>query len=394
LTLVSSCSAESDALADAVAQSGNALGAMTFCGIFVPGLNRRSWLPGPDARVMTFFQTPELRKAGQAVDFLPLCYADILSLLRRRRPTALLTMVSPPGPDGRCSFGTAVDFIADLWREIPIRIAHINPGMPVTPGDRGIPFDELTAIIEADQLLRGMADEAADPIAEAIGQTIAAFVPDGATLQTGLGKIPGAAVRALTGHRGLRFHTGLIGDAVIDLASSGALADGRSVTAGVAIGSPELYRAVCAPYFDFQPVSVTHSLPAIAAKGPFVAINSAIEVDLFGQVYSELTPRGFMSGPGGASDFSRAAREAGGLRIIALPSAAGDGGISRVVAPGAAAGPVALGRMDVDLIVTEFGSADLRDRGHDERAKALIEIAHPAHRDALGRAWSEQSRLH
>jgi len=387
LTLVSSCSAESDLLADAVEQAGEALGDMVFAGIFVPGINRRTWHPNARSRTLTFFLTPELKALGDAVRFLPLCYNDIFALLRRSRPSAALFMVSPPNAQGRCSFGTAVDFIADLWREIPVRIAHINPSMPTTPGDAGIMFDELTAFVEGEQPLRSSPDGGTNAVAEAIGAHIAMLVPDGATLQTGLGKVPGAALRALKGHRGLRIHSGLIGDAVLDLAEAGAFADGPVITAGVAIGTRRLYDAVGGAMFDFRPVSVTHSLDAIRVKPQFVTINSAIEIDLFGQAYAEATPRGFASGPGGASDFARAAREAGGLRIIALP-ASGPGGISRIVVPGAGSGPVSLGRTDIDVVVTEHGIADLRDSSYADRARGLIAIADPMKREALDRGWS------
>lgn len=392
LTIVSSCSAESNILGEAVEQAGAALGPMTFTGIFVPGLNKRSWLASPQARVRTYFMTPELKAAGKAVDFLPLCYADILASLRRAPPTAALLMVAPPDGQGLCSFGPAVDFAADLWPDIPVRIAHINPSMPRTPGDRGIPFSELTAWTEGEQALAGVPDEPADDAASAIAGHVAGFVPDGATLQTGLGKIPGAVLRALVGHRNLKLHTGLVGDAVLDLIASGAIAAPSAATVGVAIGSPRLYASLTDPVFDFRPVSVTHDPLRLAKIADLVTINSAIEVDLFGQVYAELTPRGLMSGPGGASDFARGARLGGGLRIIALPASAGTGRISRIVPAGAGAGPVSLGRMDVDVVVTEHGAADLRNKGYDARARALIAISDPARRDELAAAWSEQCK--
>lgn len=389
LTLVSGCSAESTLLADAVMQAGDALGAMTFSGIFVPGLNRTTWLANPACRVLTFFLTPELRKAGDAVEFLPLCYADIRSVLRDRRPSASLFMVAPPDAEGYCSFGTQVDFIADMWRDIPVRIAHINPAMPRTPGHRGIPFSELTAFFEADQPLFGTIDEPADAGALAIAAHVAAFVPDGATLQTGLGKIPGAVLRALVDRRDLKIHSGLIGDAIVDLIEAGAMAPGASATVGVAIGSDRLYRALGAAPFDFRPVSVTHDPVAIGAARHLVTINSAIEIDLLGQAYAELSLRGLMSGPGGASDFARGARLGGGLRIVALPAAAAGGGISRIVAPGAGSGPVSLGRMDIDIVVTEHGAADLRGRGYAGKAERLIAVAAPDHREHLSAAWRD-----
>ena len=392
LTLVSSCSAESGILADAVMAAGDDLGAMTLSGVFVPGLNRRTWLPNPDCSVLTFFMTPELKAAGEQVEFLPICYQDILHLYRRRQPNAALFMCSPPDENGNCSFGSEVAFIADLWRDIPVRIAHINPLMPHTPGDNGIPFAEITAYFESSQPLLESLGGAPDPVAEAIAAYIVPHICNGATLQTGLGKIPDAVMRGLTGHNDLRVHTGLMGNGLLELAVSGAMAEGPSALVGVAIGNAELYAGIANPAFQFRPVSVTHGLAAHAAIDNLVTINSAIEVDLLGQAYAELTPKGLVSGPGGASDFARGARLGDGLRIVALPASAAGGSISRIVAPGGGAGAVSLGRMDIDLVVTEHGVADLRDKTYAMRAKALIAIACPSHRDFLHVAWTNYAK--
>ena len=391
LTLVSACSAESMPLADAVEAAGDALGAMIFSGIFVGGVNRRIWLAGAETRVLTFFLTPELRAAGDRVEFLPLCYQDILAELRRRRPRAAMFMCSPPDNMGQCSFGTEVAFIAELWREIPTRIAHINPSMPRTPGDPGIPFAELTAYVEGDQVLPGMAAAAPDPVADAIARHMARYVNAGATLQTGLGKIPNAILSSLADRRDLKLHSGLIGDGVLALLESGALERPGAATVGVAIGSERLYEMLDHPAFQFRPVSVTHDVAILSAIDDLVTINSAVEVDLFGQVYAELTPRGLMSGPGGASDFARGAR-GHGVRIVALPAQAARNTVSRIVSPGTAAGPVSLGRMDVDVVITEHGSADLRYLGHVARAEALMGIAAPEHRGALAAQWADYAR--
>jgi len=362
--------------------AGPAIGPMNFTGIFVPGLNKTSWLANPDCRVTTFFMTPELKRAGAAVEFLPFCYADILAYLRATPITAAVFMAAPPDDKGLCSFGPVVDFLAELWPQIPVRIAHLNPLMPATHGHPGIPYAELTGVIEQETPLLGMADEPSDPLTDRIGALIAEHIPNGATLQTGLGKIPGAVLRALTSHQGLRIHSGLIGDAVLDLAAAGALAEGAPVTAGVAIGSPRLYGAVRDPIFAFRPVSFTHD-PAVIARIPrLVTINSALSVDLYGQACSELTPRGFMSGSGGATDFARGAKAAGGLRIIALPA-------SRIVAPGAGLGPVSLSRMEIDMVVTEEGAADLRGLGHAARGEALIRVAAKEERSALEEEWKK-----
>ncbi len=388
LTLVSSCSAESDLLVAEVASAGDALGAMDFSGVFVPGLNRATWMAGEKSTVTSLFKTPDLTGEGERARFLPLCYQDALAWFRRQKPQAALFMCSPPDAQGNCSFGTEVAFVAALWRDIPVRIAHINPAMPRTPGDPGIPFASLTAIYEAEQPLRSMVSGSDDETSAAIGHLIAEIVPDGATLQTGLGKIPDAVLRALAGHRNLHMHTGLVGDGVLSLLASGAMAAGPSALIGVAIGSRALYDALDHPHFQFRPVTVTHDPATLAGIDTLVTINSAMEVDLFGQVYAEASSRGFQSGPGGAGDYARGARAGrNGLRIIALPAAAR--ATSRIVPPGGGHGPVSLSRFDVDVVVTEHGRADLRFLGHEARAQALIGIADPTHREPLAKAWRD-----
>jgi acyl-CoA hydrolase len=370
-------------------RAGHALGAMTFTGIFVPGLNTRTYLANSDCRVETFFLTPELKAAGDAVAFLPLGYGDILARLRAVPIDAALFMATPPDSDGLCGFGPVVDFLADLWPKIPVRIAHINPLMPNARGSTGIPFRELTAYVEGEQSLLNFPDAGSDPVMEEIARNVAKWIGDGATIETGLGKLPTAALGALKGRRGLKIHSGLIGEGVVDLEEAGALADGRAVTGGVAVGSNRLYDAVGGPQYWFEPVSYTHSPRVIIEIENFVALNSAVEVDLVGQGYAEMGPQGLMSGPGGASDFARAAWCAGGLRIVALPASAARGAISRIVAPNAGAGPILLGRMDTDVVVTEFGSADLRGLSYHDRAVALTAIASPNHRRSLEDAWAK-----
>jgi acyl-CoA hydrolase len=389
--LVQGATGESLLLADAVMAAGDKLGGMTFTGAFIPGTNNHTYLANTQCRVETFFYTSALKAApAEQVRFIPLCYNDILARLQSVQIDAALFMCTPPDENGQCSFGPAVDFLADVWERIPLRIAHINPLLPRTRGHKGIPFSEIIAFVEGDQPFETPADTGRDPVADAVAAHFAPFVPDGATLQTGIGKVPGAMLRALTGRRNLRFHSGLIVDEVVDLAEAGALASGGSVVAGVAIGSKRLYDAIGEETYNFQPVSVTHSAAAIAAIPYFISINSALEVDLLGQVHSELGPKGLMSGPGGASDYARAARlSPGGLRIIALASSAAKGAISRIVPAGQGAGPVSLAQTDVDLVITEHGVADVRGRTYAERAAALIAIAPETHRAALESSWQD-----
>lgn len=390
--LITGCSTESLVLADAIERARDQIGPLTFTGIFVPGLNTRTYLADAQSKVETFFLTPELKAAGPNVTFLPLCYDDIRRHLMGTQIDAAIMMVSPPDDNGMCSFGPAVDFLAELWPSIPLRLAHVNPLMPATHGHEGLPFSEITAVVHEPQALLGTADPGTDPVTEAIAAHVAQLVPDGATLQTGLGKVPGAVLRALSTRRDLRLHSGLIGDAVVDLEEAGALAPGMSITAGVAIGSERLYQAIQRPAYRFAPVCITHDVAGIARLPHFRAINSATEVDLFGQAYAEVGPKGLMSGPGGATDFARGARMAGGLRIVALAATAAKGAVSRIVSPNAGAGPVSLGRMDVDLVVTEFGIADLRGKTYEQRAAQMISIAAPGHRDELVTQWREFSK--
>lgn len=392
--LVLGCAGESRLLADAVLAAGDDLGALTFTGIFIPGVNRNSYLANARCLVETFFLTPELKAApaGQ-VRFLPLCYADIMAHLRAHPVDAALMTVAPPDANGLCSFGNTVDFIAELWPDIPIRIAHINAAMPRTIGHNAIPFQQLTAYVEQKAELISTDSGAPDAVSQAVAGHIARFIPDGATLQTGLGKVPRAVMQALCGHRKLRIHSGLIVEQVLALIEAGALAVDAPITAGCAIGSDRLYSAIGRPEFRFMPVSVTHGVGPIARIPKFISINSTLEVDLLGQSYSEFGPKGLMSGPGGASDYARAVRLSnGGLRIVALASSAAKGSISRIVAPGRGGGPMSLGRMDVDIVVTEYGAADLRNATYTERAAALVAIAPPAYREVLEQDWRHFAR--
>ncbi len=391
--LVQGAMGESLLLAEAIMSAGDKLGPMTFTGALVPGTNHQTYLANPACHLETFFLTPAIKAAPSAqVEFLPLCYNDILRRLQTIQIDAAVCMLTPPDEQGNCSFGPAVDFLAEVWPRIPVRIAHINPLMPRSRGHAGIPFSELTAFVEAEQSFDIAGYTATDPGSEAIAAIIAPLVPNGATIQLGIGKVPSAVLRALCGHRNLKVHSGLIVDEVVALEEAGALAAGTPVLAGVAIGSRRLYDAINRETYQFQPVSVTHNETLIANIPSFISINSALEVDLLGQVHSELGPKGLMSGPGGASDYARAARlSPGGLRIIALAASAAKGSISRIVPAGEGAGPVSLSRFDVDIVVTENGAADLRGLGYAARAKALITIAPDAHRDALAESWHAYS---
>ncbi|MGH1369600.1 MAG: acetyl-CoA hydrolase/transferase C-terminal domain-containing protein [Maritimibacter sp.] len=380
---LSGCSADSPVLKQAWARQS--LPALTFTGIFVPGLNDLTPILNAAAKIETFFMTPEMNLAPQRVKFLPFCYKDIGAYLQDSPPDAAVLMLAPPDENGLCSFGPVTDFIADIWTQIPVLIAQINPNMPVTQGTPGIPFERLTAVIEAASDLPQQV-AGTDDTARAIAAHAAALIPDGATLQAGVGRVPEAVLSGLTDKRDLAIHSGLIGDSTLALLRAGALREKHPITAGVAIGTDALYSAISDPAFSFRPPSHTHAIDVVAAVSPFITINSAIEVDLAGNVYAEATPRGPISGPGGASDFAAGARGAHDLRIIALPATAGKSRLSRIVPAHGGTGPVSLGRFDVDVVITENGIADLRHATPDQRRTRLIAIADPAHQEVLNSA--------
>lgn len=381
LCWISACSAESEAFREGL--RGVSRPGLTFTTIFVPGLNRPSYLLDTGAQIVSFFMLPEFAAHPQ-VTFLPLPYREISQWLVQNPPSVAMLMVSPPDENGMCSLGAVTDFASDIWQGCKTIIAHINPSMPATQGSNSIPIERFAAVIEAPQALPSQ-DPGSDSQAEEIARFAAQIIPDGATLQAGLGRIPETILRGLTAKRDLAVHSGLIGDSTLHLLNAGALRATDPITAGVAIGTEQLYSALTHPAFQFFPPSITHDLSVLARLKGFVTINSAIEVDLEGQVRAEETPKGAISGPGGASDFAAGARAPGGLRIIALPATAARGSISRIVRPEEATGPISLGRFDSDIIITEFGCADLRMKSPEGRRNALIAIAAPQYRAALNK---------
>jgi acyl-CoA hydrolase len=317
---------------------------------------------------------------------LPLSYLDTWRWLEREaRFDLALVQVAPPDAEGRCSLGIACDFTPAVWPRATRLVAHVNPAMPRTTGP-SIPWSHIDAAVEAETPLLEAPDAQPDPALAAVAGHVASLIDDGDTIQLGLGRLQAEVLRALAGHRRLRLHTGMVSDGLLGLADAGALADTEPVTCGVALGTDALYRRV-PTLARFAPVGETHDLARLARIERFTAINSALEVDLFGQVNGELAGGRQISGVGGLADFARGARLApGGRSIIALTATDGTGA-SRIVP--VLGGPVSLSRLDADLVVTEHGVAALRHLDVDARAQALVAIAAPAHREALERAWGE-----
>jgi acyl-CoA hydrolase len=280
-------------------------------------------------------------------------------------------------------------------------VAEINDCMPRTHGNTLVPMSRVHAFTRTSRPLYTHDLGVSSPVIEAIGEHIAALVEDGATLQTGIGAIPDAALRRLGGRRDLGIHTEMFSDGVIDLAQSGAISNrlkdvhrGRIVTSFV-FGSQRVYDFVHDnPFVEFHPCDRTNDTAIIRANPKVTAINSALEIDLSGQVVADSIGFRIYSGIGGQMDFIRgAALSNGGKPIIALPSMAAGGAVSRIVSclkPGAG---VVTTRGHVHWVVTEYGSVNLFGRSLRERAELLIRIAHPDTRGDLRRAFAETRHI-
>jgi acetyl-CoA hydrolase len=272
-----------------------------------------------------------------------------------------------------------------------VTIAEVNPRVPRTHGDTAVHAAKIAAVVHDDRPLIEVPPRPLKEQDRTIGGLIAALVPDGATVQVGIGGTPDAVLAELRGHRDLGIHSGLMSDAILDLVEAGAVTnrrkeiDASSLVAGSLLGTERLYRwADENPVFQMKPVTYTHNERVLSSFGSFYAINSAIEIDLTGQINAETIDGRHVGLIGGQGHFARAAiTSANGRSIIALPSTAK--GVSRIVAR-LADGVVSTPRADADVFVTEHGVADVRGQTIRERAKRLVAIAHPDHREELERA--------
>jgi acyl-CoA hydrolase len=381
-------SAEPAALARLLAVDPQRLDGVTVSGSFVPGVNTTDYAAmHPGARMETLLMLPAAReslKAGR-IDILPMSYTGYVAHLQRLPPDLAIVQVTPPDAAGRCHLGPASDFAPLVWSAAARRIAFINPDLPAAPGSHALPSAEIDLAIECDGAAIALPPARPSGVLDAIAGHVAALVADGDAVQTGLGGAPAAALAALTSHRDLVIHSGMVGDEYRTLAEAGALAPIGHRT-GMAIGSASFYDWLAgADGLEFVPTPLTHSALAIAALPRFIAINSALEVDLFGQANLEWRSGELVSGMGGAPDFAGHARLSdGGRSVIALPAATRTASriVPRIMAP-----TVSLPRNAVDIVVTEHGVAHIRDLGMERRAQALIGIAAPEHRDALQEAW-------
>jgi 4-hydroxybutyrate CoA-transferase len=334
-----------------------------------------------------------------AADFVPIFLSDIPSLFTTQKVPldVALLQLSPPDAHGYCTLGTSVDAALAAARSARVIVAEINDRMPRTLGNTLVPFSSVHAFVNSSRPLHEHPPKPPSEVEDAIGGHVAALVEDGATLQTGIGAIPDAALRRLRDKTDLGVHSEMFSDGIIDLVESGAITNrrkrvhrGRIVTSFV-FGTERLYRFVDDnPFVEFHPCDRTNDTAIIRQNDKVVAINSALEVDLSGQVVADSIGFRIFSGIGGQMDFIRgAALSHGGKPIIALPSTASGGRASRIVPsirPGAG---VVTTRGHVHWVVTEYGAVDLFGLTLRQRADALISIAHPDVRGDLRRTFAE-----
>lgn len=356
-------------------------------------------------RVNAMFISKNVRQAinDGLADFTPVFLSEIPMLFRSGRvPLDVAVIhVSLPDQHGYCSYGVEVGVSKTAAENARMIIAEVNPNMPRTLGDSFIHVSQIDYFIEVDYELPEVKPEPASAVQDRIADHIAAIVPDAATLQMGIGGIPGAVLRRLTGHKNLGIHTELFSDGVIDMIEAGVITNTAKtlhtgkVVAGFVLGSRRLFRYIHDnPIFEFHPTEYVNDPFVIAKNDRMVSINSALEVDLTGQVCADSIGPRFFSGVGGQLDFVRgAARSKDGRTVIALPSTAKDGTVSRIVPylrPGAG---VTTGRNDVHCVATEHGLVDLWGCSIAERVQALVSIAHPDFREGLLAYAREQNYI-
>jgi acyl-CoA hydrolase len=372
-----------------IGQSGEIGGLRVFC-----GLTWRDVLAAPEAEaleVVSYGALGQLSKvaARRPMRIVPCHFSALAGLFAARAlpGDVALVQVSPPDAEGRCSLGVDASYLADALAHARVVIAEVNDQMPATRG-AWLAYESIDVAVPTSRPLVEAPAGRATATDDAIADRIAALIEDGDTIQIGVGALPEAILRRLHGSSDLGIHSGMIGDAVAELAEAGVItgarkpADPGRIVTGAAIGTQRL--------FDFlersddvlmRPVSYTHSPATLAQVGRLVAINGGVEVDLTGQVNAEVAGGRHVGAVGGQVDFLRGAAASGGPGIVALPSVVAKTGATRIVP--ALSGPVTTARGDVDLVVTEHGVARLRGLDLEQRAAALIAVAAPEHRDDL-----------
>jgi acyl-CoA hydrolase len=344
----------------------------------------RALFVGPNARTAI---------ADGRADYVPVFLSDVPRLFDTGAVPldAVLVNVTPPDKHGFCSLNVSVEAMHSAIRAATTVIAQLNPALPRTLGESFIHVDDIDLAVEVDIPPYARPIGPISEIERRIGQYVAELVPDGATIQLGIGAIPAATALALRDHRDLGVHTEMFTDSIVDLVEAGVITGARKernrgkIVTAFMMGSDRLYSFVHDnPMIEMRSVDFTNDTHVIRSFSRMMAINSAIEVDLTGQVVADSIGSRVYSGVGGQMDFIRgAALAAEGRAIIALPSTAAGGSMSRIVATMKEGAGVVTTRAHARTIVTEYGVAELFGRTLRERAASLIGVAHPDHRQRL-----------
>lgn len=349
-------------------------------------------------RFATWHMSPRLEDAARRgrVEYVPIRYFDLVTGFNAGghwAPDCVLIQTSPPDARGYVSLGVSVSVSLPAAQRAPLVIAQVNPNMPRTLGNAFLHRSQIDVWVDADEPLYEYPPTAVGDVERAIGAHVAALVPDGATVQVGVGAIPQAVLEALGDHRDLALHS-LFVDSAVGLVERGVVTGARKrlhrgrLDIAEVMGTRRVFDFVRDNrLLNMEPSSWTHDPAVIGDHDRFVAVNSALEIDLAGQVSAEsLGPRQ-VAGIGGQFDFVLgASRSAGGLSVIALPATGRGGEVSRIVARLPEGAAVTTPRYLADCVVTEFGAARLHGLGNTERAAALVAVAHPSFREALLRS--------
>jgi len=346
-------------------------------------------------RVNSFFIAKNVREIIQEGlgDYTPIFLSDIPKLFSSGQLPldVALIHVTPPDERGMCSLGISVDIVKSAAENASLVIAQVNPQMPRTLGDSFLNVYDMDILVPVDTPLLEVKSPQPTEVTSAIAQHVSSLIEDGATVEIGIGAIPQSVLEFLKDKRELGIHTEMFTDAIIDLIESGAITGERKsvdrgkVVASFCLGTKKLYDYIDNnPFFSFRPTEYVNDPYVIGSQNRMVAINVALEVDLTGQVCADSLGTRFYSGIGGQVDFNRgAARSHGGKAIIAMPSTAQKGKVSRIVAHLSPGAGVVTSRGDVHYVVTEYGVAYLHGKSVQERTLALISIAHPDFRTEL-----------
>jgi 4-hydroxybutyrate CoA-transferase len=382
---------------------GECCAGVRFVSVSIPGINHFDFSAlHPETEATAFFATPGNRESigDGRTDFIPMQYSAIFDFLENEQKVDVV-LAQLPGPrNDRVSLGINGDFLPAVLDKAALVVAEINEKQPVPVDSPSWSSDRIDFAVQCDGPVPVFPDQKVDEDTVRIGHHVAELINDGDCIQIGIGALPAAILDALKNRNDLGLHSGLIADGVMALAEAGNITgrrknqDRNRIVTATTLGSEALIEwAGSATELSIRPVSYTHDVSVIRQFDNFVSINSAVEIDLFGQVGADMLKGRQWTGPGGAVDMMRgAALSRGGRSIVALRSTASGGSLSRIVAAlerGTAATAL---RTDIDYVVTEHGACRLRQLSTAARAEALIEIAAPEFRDRLRDEWKDLAK--